>query len=110
MPTCAHLSKAGQDISSLSSEPSLLPADRGQQSHTAGGVSACGRRPQPTKRDAAGQRGALRLAPGGRVTLQDAVVQQVPGAGVGEGGALELGRVYLMDEAGGGKHKRMRLC
>lgn len=52
-----------------------------------------------TERDAAGQGGALRLPPCGTVALHHAVVQQVSRAGVGEGGALELHSVHLVDEA-----------
>lgn len=51
-----------------------------------------------TERDAAGQGGALRLPPRGTVALHHAVVQQVSRAGVGEGGALELHSVHLVDE------------
>lgn len=51
-----------------------------------------------TERDAAGQGGALGLPPCGTVALHHAVVQQVSRAGVGEGGALELHRVHLVNE------------
>ena len=52
-----------------------------------------------TQGDAAGQGGALRLTSGGGVAFHNTVVQEVAGARVGEGSALELHCVHLVDEA-----------
>lgn len=109
-PCKPYLSNAGQDTSSLISEPSLLPVTEKTSSnsddlwrdkllyikqilYTYIYVCVCF-----TKWNATRQSGALCLTAAGTVALHHTVVQQVARSSVGEGSTFKLHCVHLVNK------------